>query len=264
MRPPAHMAFLSVLALFFPLAAGAQREAPVPKELRERFGEWAEKYPSELPNYAATETVQQTRWSKRGLQEGQRQMVYQYRLQRLPATRELVESRAAAVPGAAENKSGAKQGNNRFSDNLAEGYFSKLALLVTSLASRHHEKVKYFFPLEDPNAVSEYVVVGYRQFSGEALMEVEGKAVYPWGKAWVDPEDGRVARIEEEIEFKDTHYWIGMDLDRDNPMNASLPVRIVVRLFVKGHLEVQNEYTYSDFRRLEGEAAATANPSPHN
>ncbi len=236
---------LAVLALA-PAAALAQREPPVQKELRDRFGEWAEYYTASLPSYTATETVRQTEFNRRGRSNTERVATYQYTLKHFAdGAREFEESRERAA--AAQKGDGA----GKPPDENSIGLFSKAVLLVTRFAPRYHDRISYFFVPEHPDSISTFVVVGYRQTSGEGLMEVDGKAVYPAGRAWIDPDTGKVSRIEEEFgHVGKTRYTISVDFEDDSATRAWLPARVTVRHFDKERLELQNEYTYSAYRPL--------------
>jgi hypothetical protein len=236
--------------------AAAQREPTVQKELRERFGEWAERYPADMPSYSALETVEQTRWDRKGNAGEPRRAVFRYVLKRTGERREWVETRLAPEK---ENASTAAKGTNLVPSgreapafgNLPYDLFTKLPMLISRLATRNQEKMRFFFLPDETDAVSDLVVIGYRQMSGEGLMEVDGKPSYPTGRAWIDPEEGRVVRMEEEFGGKDTRYWIAIDNTLDQGERGWLPVKISIRLFEKGRLEVQNNYTYSEIRILK-------------
>ncbi len=256
----------ALMALVFVpvLAARAQREPPVQKELMERFGEWADNYTASLPSYTALETVRQTRFGRRGNASDERSASYDYTFQRAAeSSGAFEESRAPAAAGENGDKP-----SGRLRDEPSVGLFSKAALLVTRFATRYHSRMKYFFVPEHPDAISEFVVVGYRQTSGEGLMEVDGKLVFPAGRAWIDPNDGKIIRLEEEFgNVGKTRYFISVDFavvselgrhagelarhDDEAARGAWLPARVTVRIFDKDRLELQNEYTYSAFRPLK-------------
>ncbi|MGH9814906.1 MAG: hypothetical protein ACRD5F_04125 [Candidatus Acidiferrales bacterium] len=248
---------LLLAMVFLPaLTARAQREPPVQKELMERFGEWADHYTASLPSYTALETVRQTRFGRGGKPGDERAATYGYTLQRVAGSPgAFEESRAPAAAGENGDKPSGK-----LRDEASIGLFSKAALLVTRFATRYHSRMKYFFVPEHPDAVSEFVVVGYRQSSGEGLMEVDGKLVFPAGRAWIDANDGKIIRLEEEFgNVGKTRYSISVDFavvselarhTDDAAARAWLPARVVVRIFDKDRLELQNEYTYSAFRPL--------------
>jgi len=241
-----HIGIALAIWLAVPTAALAQREPPVQKELRERFGEWADFYTAGLPSYSAQETVRQTEFGRRGRSSAERTATYQYTLKHYAdGAREFEESR--------ERTTSAEKGDGTAKppDERTIGLFSKAILLVTRFATRYHDRITYFFAPEHPDSISEFVVVGYRQTSGEGLMEVDGKAVYPSGRAWIDPNTGKVIRIEEEFgNIGKTRYSISVDFDDDDATKSWLPTRVTVRHFDKERLELQNEYIYSAFRPL--------------
>lgn len=229
----------------------AQREPPIPKELRERMGEWAANYPASLPGYTATETFAETRWDRRGRSEAGRQAVFRYSLVRNPEKpRELVESRELTRPAPIKASAASPS---------AVDQFSKLVLLITRLATQYHDRMKYFFAQDTSEVASDTVLIGYRQVSGAGLMEVDGKPVYPFGRAWVNPEDGSVERMEEEFEHKTRRYWIAVEFERSAELNAWVLVRVTVRTFEKGRLHAQHYYSYSAFRPLR-EQTQHSNP----
>jgi len=233
--------------------AAAQREPTVQKDLRERFGDWAERFPGDMPSYTALETVEQVRWDKKGLQTPPIQMSFRYTLRRVGEKQELVESRgpvaetSAAREGAGRNIVPAGRSGGAFGNHPYD-LFEKLPLLVTRLATRYHEIMRYFFVPDETDTPNNFVVIGYRQIGGNGLMEVDRKPVFPSGRAWIDPEDGRLIRIEEEFGDRDTRYTLAID----NGANEKgwLPERITIRLFEKGRLVAQNVHTYSDFHIL--------------
>ncbi len=247
MRFKSHLGVIAAACWVAPLVALAQREPPVQKELVERFGEWADAYTAALPSYTALETVRQTRFGRRGNPSSERSAAYQYTMKRSDENpREFEESRVRAAADATNGGNSAK-----LADESSIGLFAKAALLVTRFAPRYHDRMKYFFVPEHPDSASNFVVVGYRQTSGTGLMEVNGKLVFPTGRAWIDPNDGRIIRIEEEFgEMGKTRYSVAVDFDDDSLPRVWLPSRVTVRIFEKDRLELQNEYTYSAFRPL--------------
>ncbi len=234
MRRGIHIAAVLAATLFLPVAGAAQHEPPVQKELRERFGEWADHYAASLPSYQAVEVVRQSRFDRKGRPKNEREFTFRYSLRRSAETHELVESREPV------DEAGAKP-------DRTIGYFAKLPLLVTRLATRYHEQMKYFFEPEHPDVSSDLVVVGYRQRDGTGLMELDGKPVMVTGRAWIDPDDGKVSRIEEEFGNTKERYWVAVDFAADSVTQAWLPVYVTVRLVEKGHVELQNHYSYSNF-----------------
>ncbi len=238
-------ALLAAACLWLPLAAAAQREPLVQKELRERFGDWADAYVATLPSYAAHEFVRQTRFDRRGNPSSERSAAYAYSLQRSEENpREFVESRSR-VTGETNGNSGKPP------DESSIGLFSKAVLLVTRFAPRYQDRMKYFFVPDHSESVSDYVVVGYRQTGGAGLMEVDGKEVFPIGRAWVDPDRGRIIRIEEEFgQAGKNRYSVTVDFADDAVTRGWLPIRVIIRFFDKDRIELQNEYIYSAFRPL--------------
>lgn len=233
-------------------AVHAQREPLVEKALRERFGEWAEGYTASLPSYTAVETIEQTKWDKRGVSQVQQRARYQYKLEN--GGGELTESRQPLPDNAPAAQ---RRGANAASDPTI---FAKLALLVTRLSTRYHDQMKYFFAPDTSEGGSDAVIIGYKQTGGIGLMEVEGHAVYPNGKAWINPDDGSVIRIEEDFEYKTTRYSLAVDFARDPRLRAAVPVQITVRLFEKGRLELQNRFSYESFEAAK--PASQANETP--
>ena len=241
-------ALLAAACLLLPQDTLAQREPPVQKELVERFGEWAEAYVAALPSYTAYESVRQTHFGRRGAVSSQRSANYQYTFRRSAENpREFEESRTRIA--ASEGVNGASAGKPP--DESSIGLLSKAALLVTRFAPRYQERMKYFFVPDHPDSVSNFVIVGYRQTSGAALMEVNGKEAFPTGRAWMDPDDGRIVRIEEEFgQVGKTRYFVAVDFAADPITGAWLPEKITMRIFANNRLELQNEYSYSAFRPL--------------
>jgi hypothetical protein len=244
-------------ALLTPVApVCAQREPEVQKELRERFGEWAEQYAATVPSYTATETVELTRF-KRGEAQSPQRLAFRYSLRRYPAKpRELVESRqqlpaeASPVPPGAQSTSAVPgRGGDTLPRELNDSSFSKLFLLPTRLATRSHEIMKYFFAQDDTDRPGDTVLVGYRQFTGDGLLELEGKLVFPTGRAWIDPETGRPTRMEEEFGAKDIRYWVAVDFAAEGP--HWLPSHVSIRVFEKGRLTSQTNYAYESIRILK-------------
>lgn len=229
----------------------AQREPTVQKDLRERFGEWADRFPAELPSYTALELVEQTRWDRKGQPSDPIRAAFRYTFRRIADRQEFAESRSPAKEeGAAGHGAGANlvaRASGSFGNHPVD-IFEKLPLMVTRLALRNHERMRYFFVPEETETPNDYVVIGYRQIAGNGLMEVDRKSVFPAGRAWIDPEDGRLVRIEEEFGDRDTRYTIAIDNAKEE--KGWLPERITVRLFEKGRLIAQNVHTYSDFRKL--------------
>ncbi|HEX9759883.1 MAG TPA: hypothetical protein VGA40_03140 [Candidatus Acidoferrales bacterium] len=272
-------AALALAVLLAAAPARAQREPRVPPELIERVGEWAERYLASFPAYAAEETLVQTRWD-RSRRESSRRIISVYMVMRLADNpRELAEFRdVVAVDekifqspeeriakwekiAAARTRSEITAlvedpGRHRFSSD----WFASLGLLVSRVATRHHSKMRYFFPADVSEVVTRNVLIGYRQNDGTGLMEIDGRAIYPMGTAWVEPDDGHVVRIEEEFEHKGKRYHIAVDFVESDEVGALTPGHIVVRFFERGRLTLQNSYTYSKFRPLGNAASSVAVP----
>ncbi len=234
--------------------ASAQREPTVQKDLRERFGDWAERFPAELPSYTALETVEQVRWDKKGQQTDPVKAVFRYSFRRMGEKQEFAESRSAAGETTGGDKSAranlvaTSRASTAFG-SLPPDLFEKLPLMVTRMAARNHERMRYFFVPDETDTPNNFVIIGYRQIAGNGLMEVDRKPVFPSGRAWIDPDDGRLIRIEEEFGDRDTRFSIGID-------NATgekdwLPERVTIRLFEKGRLVAQNTHTYTEIRKLQ-------------
>jgi hypothetical protein len=138
-------------------------------------------------------------------------------------------------------------------------------VIVSQLAERNRERMKFVFAQDtsDVDAVGDYILLGYRQVDGDGLVELDGKPVYPRGQAWVDPNDGHIWRIEDEVSHKDTRYITVVEFSRENALNTWLPQQIIVRVFSKGHMEQQAVITYSGFRELAPAERAGAN-APSN
>jgi hypothetical protein len=247
MRRTIQRGLFAVACCLLPLSALAQREPPVQKELRDRFGEWADAYVAALPSYTAHEIVRQTRYNRRGNPSSERSATFQYTLQRSPENpREFEESRARLPAPESGNGAASKP-----PDESSIGLFSKAALLVTRFAPRYHDRITYFFVPEHAEVSSDFVIVGYRQTSGSGLLEVDGKEAFPTGRAWIDPDDGSIIRIEEEFgQVGKTRYSVIVDFAADPGTRAWLPVRVTFRVQDKDRLELQNEYSYSAFRPL--------------
>jgi hypothetical protein len=247
---------LAIAAISMAAPAWAQREPTVQKDLRERFGEWAEKFPAEIPNYTALETVEQVRFDKKGQQTDPVKAVFRYAFRRASDKQEFIESRSAAEEPA-QPGSGTKAGllagraGAAFGSLPSDG-FEKMPLMVTRMALRNHERMRYFFVADETDTPNDFVIIGYRQIAGHGLMEVDRKAVFPSGRAWIDPEDGRLVRIEEEFGDKDTRYSIAVE--NGAAEKGWLPQRVIVRLFEKGRLVAQNTHTYMEIHRLQDEA----------
>ncbi len=236
--------------------AGAQREPEVQKDLRERFGEWAEHYAGNVPGYTATETIELTRFKRAEPQAPQR-FAFRYSLSRFPARpRDLLESRqpipddAGPRPPEAQTASAlANRSGDTLPRELSDSTFSKLFLLPTRLATRNHQIMKYFFAQDDTDKPGDSVLVGYRQFAGQGLLELHGKPVFPSGRAWIDPESGRPIRMEEEFGARDLRYWVAVDFAPHGP--HWLPSHVSIRIFEKGRLSTQTNYAYQSIRILK-------------
>jgi len=244
----------------FPALPAAQREPTVPKELLDRVGGWAEKYLAEPREFTALETRGETRWSRNGREESRPSALFRYTVRRPgAASTTLVESRELLTPAGAgtpaPSKAGAIPTPSAFERLAAPG------ALVSRLAARNQEKMKYFFAQDTSEAASDHVLLGYRQIQGPELVEFEGKTFAPSGQAWVDPNDGHIARIEEEFQRKNVRYWTAVEFARNEQMNAWLPSTITLRVFEKGRLESQVVYTYTDVHPLE--ASSRAQGSSH-
>lgn len=230
----------------FPGLPAAQREPTVPRELLDRVGAWAEKYLAELPEFTAIETRSETHWGRNGRAQSRPSAIFSYTVRRPAATAPApVESRELLPPEAGGMRAQSK------ASAPAPSAFERLAnpvALVSRLASRNQEKMKYFFAQDTSEAASDHVLLGYRQVQGRELIEFEGRTFAPSGQAWVDPNDGHIARIEEEFQHKSVRYSTAAEFAWDAQLNAWLPRTVTLRVFEKGRLESQVVYGYTDFR----------------
>lgn len=242
-----------ILPIVFPAVAGAQREPAVPKELLERIGDWAENFLKQAPGFTAVETREESRWSRKGAAD-RRSVVSRYSVRAAADGESAEESRETlSVDGrkvTAPSKPEAAKG--------AEAMPSPLAL-VARLATRNHSRMRYFFAPDTSEALADYVLIGYRQMDGEGLADVDGKAVYPAGQAWVDADDGHIVRLEEQSGSPNERQTLALEFVRDETLKAWVPREITVRVFSKGHMQRQIVYTYSDFERLTPADRAASN-----
>jgi hypothetical protein len=220
--------------------AEAQREPSAPKELVERVGAWAEVFLMGGPEYAATETREETRGGKKA---GQRITVAEYTVRREVGGR-IAESRKLISADGHDAKASDKPPE-------VSGLHNPF-VIVSQLAERNHSRMKFVFAQDtsDLEAAGDYILLGYRQVDGEGLAELDGRPVYPRGQAWVDPNDGHVWRIEDEVAYKDKRFTTTVQLSQDHELKTWLPQQITIRAFTKGHMEQQVVITYSGFRAL--------------
>lgn len=250
--------------------AAAQKEPPVPKELLERVAAWAENFLNSPVSYAAEETLQQTHYGRRGTAGGRRLIVADYFYVRsrtnpretaelrdllavdgkpaqTTAEREAKWARIAAARSAAEI---AALLTDPVKQRLSPERFAGLRRLAGRFAERNWERMKYFFAQDTSDPPSRHVLVGYRQVAGEGLMVVDDRPVAPRGQAWIEPDDGHIARIEEEFQLKDEAYYIAVEFGRPEELGAWAPTAVTVRVFEKGRMVLDNQYSYTNFRRL--------------
>ena len=228
-----------------PPAVRAQREPPVPKELLERVGFWAERYLKAPPEYMAKETRQDGRPGKKGIWEV-RQVVMQFTARGAWQGREMVSvNGGAARTDSREETSGL----------LPERVSSPLEL-ISRLAMANQERMRYFFAPDTSDVPTDEVLIGYRPEEGGRLAEVDGKSVWGTGQAWVHPDDGHIVRIEEQFEYKNTRYTTAVDFALDDVVKAWVPRQVVARIFEKGRMHAERIYTYTEFELLTAARAA--------
>lgn len=250
-------------------AAAAQLELPVQKELLDRISVWVERFVAGLDGWAAVETLEQSRWGNKPHPEARRVMISDYYLLRLPAGGPLrefrdtvavddklllrAEERAQKWPrlvAASTPEEFAAPLSDPARHRLHREQFALLPLLVTRFAERYRDRVKYFFAPERGELPADQVLVGYRQFGGEGLMDLDGQAVYPSGVAWVEANHGAIVRIVEDLRQKNTSYTLQVEFEDQPALGAWLPSYILVRILESGRLRWQNEYRYRDWRRF--------------
>jgi hypothetical protein len=272
---------LCVLLALAP-AIEAQREPAVPKELLERVSAGAERFLAEYQNFAVVETLQQTVWSRSGRAGQKRQIISEFwRLRLAAGPREAVEFRdVVSVDGKASQDAAARELKHAkitltatrseiaalvedpTKYRLGAERLANAAMLATRLLERHHDKLRFFFAQDTSDVPSETVLIGYRQYSGEGLIEVDGTAVFPSGQTWVDPNRGRIHRIEEEFQHKGTRYWAAVEFSPAEPLGAWMPQQITVRVFEKGKLAREDVYQYANYRRVGADGRADAATEP--
>ena len=235
-----------------PTPVNAQREQSAPKELIERVGAWAEVFLLRCPEYAATERREESRSGKKA---SKRVMVAEYTVRRDNGGR-IAETRKLVSVDGREAKDGDKALE-------VSGLHNPFAI-VSQLAERNRERMKFVFAQDtsDVEVGGDYILLGYRQVEGDGLAELDGKAVYPRGQAWVDPNDGHVWRIEDEVAHKDKRYVTVVEFSQENALNTWLPQQITARVFSKGLLEHHVEIAYSGFRKLAPAERAGTSVSP--
>ncbi len=268
--------------LKFSAATAAQRDQSVPKELLERLSDACDRFVAGYQNYAAKETLLQTKFDKKGNIDSQKKIVSDFAVLRLggEVRGELLELRDVDSVDGKEIQTVEKRNakwskvaagasrqelTNAFQDifphRLFPERFSGLGLLVTRFAERNRDKMKFSFPPDTSDVSVASVQVAYKQMSGEGLLPVDDKPLPPSGQAWVDPDSGNIWRIEEQVDDKNTRYWIGVDFTRDPKETMTFVSHVVVRIFQKGRLEMQSEYSYDSFRALNfATQARTAAP----
>ena len=251
--------------------AFTQREQTVSKELLERVGDWADSYLDSTLSFAAEETLMQTQREKRG--GAVRTIVSDYFCLRLAsgsrdrgAFRDVLSVDGKQVQSEAKREAKwtrllAAQSGKEFATlvegpgkyELAPEQFSGLDRLAGRLAARYQGRMRYFYAQDTSDPPSPHVLIGYRQVSGDGLAVVDGKSVTVSGQAWVDPDTGRIVRIEEEVASKQARYWTSVEFASAPPLDAWLPSAITVRVFEKGHMVLESSYTYSNFRFLSSD-----------
>ncbi len=274
-------AALSGVARGKAVALPAQLELPVQKELLDRISFWVERFIENYEGWAAAESFEQTRWGKKSRPEARRVILSDYYLVRLPpggALREFrdlvaVDDKLLQSPEERQQKwpqLAAAATPEEFAALITDparhrmdpGQFANLALLVTRFAERYRDRVKYFFAPERGDLPPEFVLVGYRQFAGEGLMDLAGKEVYPSGVAWVNANRGSITRIVEDLRQKNTEYTLTVEFEHHENLGAWLPGYAMVRILEKGRLRWQNEYRYRDYRRLPSASRANSTGAP--
>jgi hypothetical protein len=272
-----HIALAGLLVALLAIASGAslqQREPLVPKELLDRTSLWVERFLTDYQGLAAEELLVQTRWDRRGRVAAERRIVADYFLVRFPPGGELVELRDAVrvddremlsddqrrrkwpqLVAARSRAELAALVDDPEKLRLGPEVFGNLGLLATRFAERNRERVRYFFAQDTSEAGTELTPVGYRQWDGTSLVADDAGA-YPAGVAWIDPNDGHIGRIVEEVSLRNTRYTIEVEYGRDPALGAWLPLRTIVRVFDKGRLTEQNIYSYHLYRRLSAAARA--------
>ncbi len=258
----------------------AQREPSVSKELIERVGDWAEYYLDHSPSFAAEETLSQTQRERKG--GVARTIVSDYfslRFSSSPrdrgefrdvlsvdgkqiqsdAKREAKWAKLAAVQSW-KDFAGLMESPDKY--ELAPEQFSGLDRLASRFAARYQNRMRYFYAQDTSDGPSRNVLIGYRQQSGEGLAVVDGKAVTVSGQAWVDPDSGRIVRIEEQLRSKDANYWIAVEFAMAPALDAWLPSSITVRVIEKGRIALESVYEYSNFRSLSLDSRAASAVKP--
>lgn len=227
----------------------AQREPNAPKELIERVGAWAEVFLLRCPEYTAVETREETRGGKKA---SKRVTVAEYTARRENGGR-IAETRKLVSVDGQEAKASDKP--------LEVSGLHNPFVIVSQLAERNRERMKIVFAQDtsDVEVAGDYILLGYRQVDGEGLAELDGKPVYPRGQAWVDPNDGHIWRIEDEVAHKDKRYTTAVEFSQDNALKTWLPQQITIRVFSKGHMEQQVVITYSGFTALAPAERAGSN-----
>ena len=234
-----------------------QREPSIPKELRERIGAWAEVFLKRTPEFTAVETREETRWGRKGPENTSRS-VGEYTVRRSADGAPVVESRVPLSQGDAKNTSKERKGERAYSVPSLSSPFA----LVARLAERNQDRMKFFFAQDTSDVASDYALVGYRQDAGEGLAELDGKAVYPRGQAWVDADNGRIFRIEDEVSFKNARYTTAVEFSNQNELNLWLPREVKIRTFEKGRIEQEITYSYAGYRLLAPAGAAAPATKP--
>jgi hypothetical protein len=258
----------------------AQREQTVSKELLERVGDWADSYLDSTLSFAAEETLMQTQREKRG--GATRTIISDYFCLRLASGardrgsfRDVLSVDGKQIQSEAKREAKwprllAAQSSKEFATlvegpgkyELAPEQFSGLERLAGRLAARYQGRMRYYYAQDTSDPPSPNVLIGYRQISGDGLAVVDGKLVTVSGQAWVDPDTGRILRIEEEVASKQARYWTAVEFASAAPLDAWLPSTITVRVFEKGHIVLESVYSYSNFRSLPSDPRTASASKP--
>jgi hypothetical protein len=253
---PARIAALVFFAAMMvcAMAPAAQREPSAPKELVERIGAWSEVFLTRCPSFVATETRQEYRMGRKGSAGPAQTFVAEYEFRRDDSGQPLESWRPLAAD--------AKGAKGKPAESAARPVGPQNPVtLVARLAERNLDKMRFFFPQDTSETLSDYVLVGYRQTEGEGLAEMEGKPVYPRGQVWVDPDNGRIVRIEDEVSYKGARFTAEVEFGDENEMKAWLPRQIILRTFEKNRLQQQVVITYNGFRAPSADRAGGAGPA---
>jgi hypothetical protein len=261
----------AAVALSLSLAVHAQSDAALDQVLQRMRG-YLSDYAKHLPAVVATETYQQRVGS--GMRRNQRRLISDFGLVQVPGDaewlgfREVLEVDGKPVADSARRlaellakpSAAAVQQARRIAEESARYNIGPVvrttndpALVLELLDGRHSARMTFTKTGETKIDRTAAWILRFQETTKPTIIRTRDQKDLPaQGRAWVDPETGRVLRVQASVEpgFGVTAA-LDVTFEHDERLGFAVPAKMIERYTNRNLVTVSSgEATYSNYRRF--------------